>query len=536
MPFDYRKPGVYVEESLLVNSADNASATSIALFVGTAGTGPTDQPVRCDTWSEYVLNFGNFDEILNPETDTKSVTTYLPYAVYSYFQNGGRPCYVQRAIGVSAGSTASFTVTDGEVAPDTAFEVEARSVGSAGNAIGFTVTTIDSVNDVFTLTVYTCTLDSLGAVLTATEIERFQYLTMTGDVSGTRRADSAINDPYAGSSFIRLVSFDPTVVPADITEVTLLETGTDPDLPDTTDYPDAAVDAVSKIEGPIIINLVGYTPDRNDNDAYVAPSTVSSTTFPERGDLFIINDNVPPRTYGQTATQYKSQVNSVLSQNPGDSYVASFTPWIIIPNPKQAGSTITIPPGGAVAGVISRIDSTIGVFRAPAGLVAAISNAVGVDTKYTDGELGDLNSANINVIRPVAGAGIAIMGARTRKIYGADRYISARRTLIYIKESMRRSTQFALFENNDQRLWTQLRMTAERLLRPLWEAGGLRGNNAAEAYYIKCDSTLNTPSVIASGEVRMEIGVALEYPAEFIVIRVTQFESGGFTAQVQPKG
>jgi hypothetical protein len=128
------------------------------------------------------------------------------------------------------------------------------------------------------------------------------------------------------------------------------------------------------------------------------------------------------------------------------------------------------------------------------------------------------------------------MGARTRKIYGADRYISARRTLIYIKESMRRSTQFALFENNDQRLWTQLRMTAERLLRPLWEAGGLRGNNAAEAYYIKCDSTLNTPSVIASGEVRMEIGVALEYPAEFIVIRVTQFESGGFTAQVQPKG
>ena len=95
---------------------------------------------------------------------------------------------------------------------------------------------------------------------------------------------------------------------------------------------------------------------------------------------------------------------------------------------------------------------------------------------------------------------------------------------------------FALFENNDQRLWTQLRMTAERLLRPLWEAGGLRGNNAAEAYYIKCDATINTPATIAAGEVRMEIGVALEYPAEFIVIRVTQFESGGFTAQVQPQG
>jgi hypothetical protein len=359
---------------------------------------------------------------------------------------------------------------------------------------------------------------------------------MTGNVSGTRRADTAINDPYSGSTLIRLSLFDPDIVPSAISVVTNLTSGTDPSLPSSSDYPSDAQSAIAKIEGPVIINLVGYTTDRNSTDAYVTPGTVSSSTFPDRGDLFIINDGAPPRTYGQTSTQYKSQINSALGQNSGDSYVASFTPWIIIANPKQAGATITVPPGGAIAGVMSRIDSTIGVFRAPAGLVASISNAVGVDTKYTDTELGDLNSSNINVIRPVAGAGIAIMGARTRKVYGADRYISARRTLIYIKESMRRSTQFALFENNDQRLWTQLRMTAERLLRPLWEAGGLRGNNAAEAYYIKCDATINTPAVIAAGEVRMEIGVALEYPAEFIVIRVTQFESGGFTAQVQPQG
>lgn len=527
MPFDYRKPGVYVEESLLVNTADTATANSVALFVGAAGTGPTDGPVRCSTWSDYVLNFGNFDNITNPDTSTESVVTYLPYAVYSYFQNGGRPCYIQRAIGSDAGTVASFDVTDGdELDPSTAFTVEARSVGAAGNDISVAIVTIDNVNNIFTFIVFK----------NGVEIERFQYLTMTGQTPGTRRADTAINDPYSGSTLVRLTAFDSTVTPVDITTATALESGTDPALPDSTDYPTVTVTAVSKIEGPLIINLVGYTTDENDTDAYVAPGTVSSTSFPDRGDVFIINDNVPPRTYGQTATQYKTQVNSVLSQYAGDSYVASFTPWIIVPNPKQAGATITIPPGGAVAGVISRIDSTIGVFRAPAGLVAAITNAVGVDTKFTDSELGDLNSANINVIRPVAGAGVAIMGARTRKVYGADRYISARRTLIYIKESMRRSTQFALFENNDQRLWTQLRMTAERLLRPLWEAGGLRGANAAEAYYIKCDASLNTPSVIASGEVRMEIGVALEYPAEFIVIRVTQFESGGFAAEVQPRG
>jgi phage tail sheath protein FI len=126
------------------------------------------------------------------------------------------------------------------------------------------------------------------------------------------------------------------------------------------------------------------------------------------------------------------------------------------------------------------------------------------------------------------------MGGRTRKTYNADRYISARRTLIYIKEVLRRSTQFAVFENNDQRLWSALRMSAERILRPLWEAGGLRGSSAAEAYYITCDDTINTPSVIQSGEVRMEVGVALEYPAEFVVIRITQFDRGTFSNEVQP--
>jgi phage tail sheath protein FI len=185
-------------------------------------------------------------------------------------------------------------------------------------------------------------------------------------------------------------------------------------------------------------------------------------------------------------------------------------------------------------GMMARIDATIGVFRAPAGVIAGLGNAVGAATKFTDTELGDLNNKNINVIRSVVGAGICVMGARTRKSYGADKYVSARRTLIAIKESLRRSTQWAVFENNDTRLWSGLRMTADRILRPMWEAGGLAGVSQGDAYYIRCDATLNTPQVIQSGEVRMEVGVALEYPAEFVVIRITQFDRGSSTAEVSP--
>jgi len=183
---------------------------------------------------------------------------------------------------------------------------------------------------------------------------------------------------------------------------------------------------------------------------------------------------------------------------------------------------------------MARVDTTVGVFRAPAGVIAGLSNAVGVQTKFTDTELGDLNSQNINAIRSLVGNGICVMGGRTRKTFGTDKYINARRTLIYIKEALRRGTQFAVFENNDQRLWSAMRMSAERILRPLWSAGGLKGASASQAYFIRCDDTLNTPSVVASGEVHMEIGVALEYPAEFVIVRITQYDQGTFTNEIIP--
>jgi hypothetical protein len=524
---DYRKPGVYVEERLLVNSAGTSTASATALFVGPAASGPLDAPVLCNSWTDYVTTFGNFDDINTPVAGVIA-TSFLPYAVYSYFNNGGRPCYVQRVVGASSGTASFFEVTDGEEPAEIAFVVQARSAGTDGDRFSIKIVDIDggSANKIFNFYVYK---DDI-------EIERFQYLSAAGVESGTRKFIDAVNDPYSGSSYVKITSYDSTVIPAALV-LTPLDGGVDPALPESGEYLVTSQAAVEKIEGPIILNHVGYKTNEitvEGDPTYTLPDTFPSESF-GRGDVFVINDSIHPKLDSENRTAYIAYARGVLDDNAQDSYIASYGPWIIVPNPKVSNATITIPPGGAIAGTISRIDSTIGVFRAPAGIIANIPTAVGVDIKFTDTELGDWNAANINVIRPVSGAGIAIMGARTRKEYGVDRYISARRTLIYIKESLRRSTQFAMFENNDSRLWSQLIATAERLLRPLWEQGGLRGSSAAEAFYIKCDSTINTPAVISSGEVRMEIGVALEYPAEFIVIRVSQYESGGFTAEVQSR-
>jgi len=547
MPLQYRRPGVYLEESLLVNPAEVSGAITVAAFVGACSQGPINEPILVESWSDFVARFGGFGSFADPKTPTKRVLSYLPYAVYSYFQSGGRNVYIIRAVpddDTKDGDFATTVVNGTDTGPASlvAFTIQARSVGTWGANIKYDLAIQAAANaqgntdPIFTLRILLRNSQGYDEV-----VETFPSLSVRGLDPGTRKVDSAVNDPFSGSAYVFITGVNdeqPNPVPTSGAPVALTG-GVDPDLPSQADLQSSAA-LLTKVEGPIALNIVGYLSDASMADGSLAPTvwvgaSVNSTAFPDRQDIFIINDNAPPRIPNQKSVDYMTAVNSPQYLGYGnDSYTASYTPWIIIPDPQSVGSTLSIPPGGGVAGVMARIDATIGVFRAPAGVIAGISNAVGVQTKFTDSELGTLNAGNINAIRSVVGAGISIMGARTRKTYGADRYVSPRRTLIYIKEVLRRSTQFAVFENNDQRLWAALRMGADRILRPLWEAGGLRGNSPAEAYYINCDETINTPTVIQSGEVRMEIGVALEYPAEFVVIRITQFDRGNFSSEVTP--
>jgi hypothetical protein len=539
MPLTYRRPGVYLEESLLVNPSDVAGTVTAACFVGVTQKGPTNEPILCESWSDFVTLFGNFDPITVPTGPT--ALSYLPFSVYSFFQNGGRFAWIIRSAPTApADRGTSATITVNDVSPAKCFDLIAQSAGTWGNTLQYALTVQSTVgiapNDanVFALQVLMMNSEGIYEI-----VETFSSLSMNGSIPGTRKVDSVLNDSVAGSQYLICANVDATKLkPVATASPRSLVGGIDPKLPDAAAMM-ASAQNVSKLEGPISLNICSYLTDSSKADSVdvgtvFIGATVPSSAFADRQDIFIVNDSAPPRAPGTSSSSYKTSLQSSLGANPGDSYSASYTPWIIIPHPSRVGTTVSVPPGGAVMGMMARVDATIGVFRAPAGVIAGLSNAVGVQSKFTDTELGDLNATNINVIRSVVGAGICVMGGRTRKSYGTDRYISARRTLIFVKEVTRRSTQFAVFENNDQRLWSSLRMAADRILRPLWEAGGLRGPNAASAYYIRCDDSINTPAVIASGEVHMELGVALEYPAEFVIIRITQFDQGSYSTEVVP--
>jgi phage tail sheath protein FI len=121
------------------------------------------------------------------------------------------------------------------------------------------------------------------------------------------------------------------------------------------------------------------------------------------------------------------------------------------------------------------------------------------------------------------GAGIVAMGARTLLQDGtANTYVNTRRSLIFLKKSLSDLTQFALFENNDSRLWARIRASVSVFLTGYLNLGGLRGDAPAQAFYVKCDAENNPQSSILNNQVNIEIGVALQYPAEFVVITLSQ--------------
>ena len=521
----YRKPGVYLEEGSLTGVGEIGVANAYGLFVGAAARGSVTDPTLIGSWSEFDALYGGWAPV------TGAKTNYMPYAVWSFYQNGGRNAWVQRAAAGSGGVAASVDVKDttGGTAK-TAFTVDAKSPGAWGGTVdspGLSVA-IDIVQSGGT-TVFTLYVFKEQGPGFSSEVERFQNLSPDGTIPGTKRVDYAINDEVYGSRYIRISDVDSTIAPAQSFDTPLpLLGGTDGTVPAVSDLNTAATNALGSVEGPLIMNIAGY---RTDADEFIGTSFDPSGLT--RGDVFVVNDNYDRRPSGTSSEAYGLAITSDTSSSSsigaysGNSYVASYTPWIVVPDPAVNGGTIITPPGGAVAGMIARNDATSGVFQAPAGVqFGGINNALNVDAKFSDALLGSLNAANINVIRPVMGSGIAVMGGRTRKNYAADKYISARRTLIYLKETLKRSCEFALFRNNDEALWAALRSTASLILRPVWASGGLKGTNPNQAYQIVCDDTLNTPAVIASGEVRMEIGVALQTPAEFVVIRVSQLTGG----------
>jgi phage tail sheath protein FI len=203
-------------------------------------------------------------------------------------------------------------------------------------------------------------------------------------------------------------------------------------------------------------------------------------------------------------------------------YAALYYPQIQVYD-AVSKANLAIPPSGHVAGIYARVDASRGVHKAPANEV--VTEAVGLEYSLSRNEQDLLNPKGVNAIRTMNG-NIRVWGART--LGGQDNgeytYISVRRLLIYLRESIDRGTQWVVFEPNAKPLWKKIIRSVTAFLTGVWRDGALFGDTPEQAFFVKCDETTNPPDVRDLGQVVTEIGVAVVKPAEFVIFRISQWQ------------
>lgn len=268
----------------------------------------------------------------------------------------------------------------------------------------------------------------------------------------------------------------------------------------------------------LLIRNATFTPDKNKYAAAYYPNLIS--TYPYKfdfGNLVITSDTpsgipaaVPDYTgkklsdVGAGSILY-SKVQTALSQQ----------------------VTVVLPPTPAMAGIYTSVDHNKGVWKAPAN--ESVASVIGPNLAISNREQDNLNvdpnsGKSINVIRTFPGYGTLVWGART--LAGNDnewRYISVRRFFNMVEESVKKSSQWVVFEPNTIGTWVKVQAMVENYLFQKWKDGALAGVKPEQAFYVKVGlGTTMTAVDILEGRMNIEIGMAVARPAEFIIFTYIQ--------------
>lgn len=186
-----------------------------------------------------------------------------------------------------------------------------------------------------------------------------------------------------------------------------------------------------------------------------------------------------------------------------------------------------LPPSGSMAGVITTVDNTQGVWHAPAN--TSIVGASSLPIRLSESEQGGLNvdavtGKSINAIRFFNGPGILVWGARTLDGNSMDwKYLPVRRTVIMLEQSCKLAAQAYVFAPNNKKTWDSVKAMIGSFLNTIWKQGGLQGARAGDAYQVECGlgSTMTSEDIL-QGFMKVSVKVAVIHPAEFIIISFEQ--------------
>ncbi len=535
MPIAPTYPGVYIEEIPSGVRTVTGVATSITAFIGRAERGPVNEPTTISSFGDYERRFGGLSPL-----------STMSYAVRDFYLNGGSEAIIVRVI--RNGSTARIHLTvevgspPASSPPGFTLSLDADSAGAWGRNLTASVdhNTADPTaqptsppatpdQELFNLVV----TEKVGQSLKLEE----KYLLVSMNPASRRylprvleQSSSLVRVPKVSGSFV--VPLDgagqplrPTVTGSPVAATS----GSDGDVLTATEINGSSnqKSGIFALEKADLFNLLCIPPPTRDADT---DSTVYQTAMQycsDRRALLVVDS---PLAWGarseSAASDARSGLSSLNLSGTAARNAAIYFPRVIQADPLRDGQSDLFVPCGIIAGIMARTDAQRGVWKAPAGLDAALNGIQGLQVNLTDDENGLLNPLGINCLRSFPVTGRVVWGARTLR--GADqladeyKYVPVRRTALFIEESLYRGTQWVVFEPNDEPLWAQIRLNVGAFMQNLFRQGAFQGKTAREAYFVKCDKETTTQNDINLGIVNILVGFAPLKPAEFVIIKVQQ--------------
>ncbi|UCD64465.1 MAG: phage tail sheath subtilisin-like domain-containing protein [Candidatus Zixiibacteriota bacterium] len=301
--------------------------------------------------------------------------------------------------------------------------------------------------------------------------------------------------------------------------------GDDGTVPEYADYAGVESEqtgfyALDKVD---LFNLMILPADAEMSDADRQQLWGPACTYCKSRRAFLLID--PPDNWTDkelpAVVQNTDWINTLRAGVTND-FSAVFYPKVAV---NDNGLIRYIGPSGTIAGLMARIDSSRGVWKAAAGTEAGLRNISGLEVKLTDMQNGVLNKLGVNCLRKFPIDHVC-WGART--LDGADdfgsewKYIPIRRLALFIEESLYRGTKWVVFEPNDEPLWAKIRLNVGVFMNRLFRQGAFQGTSPSQAYFVKCDKSTTTPADQNLGIVNILVGFAPLKPAEFVVITIQQ--------------
>lgn len=233
-----------------------------------------------------------------------------------------------------------------------------------------------------------------------------------------------------------------------------------------------------------------------------------------RKDTMVFMD-LPEATPATGVGGARDYVQNTL--NLASSYEAVYWPWTTRLN-LATNMLDNFPPSPSVQGAFARTHRSANFGQVAAGIqFGALPNAQDLATVIQEqsAEYDDMYPAGVNAILKFPGEGIAIYGSRTMDPTGEFGQINVQIVFNVYKRLIKKNTRFVNFRNNDVTTRSSVVRVLTALFREGRTAGILSGDRDADAFFIICDGSNNTPSVIKSGKLICRVGLAVNVPVEF---------------------